>query len=266
MMLTLPREMAHAERLGFIGDTHGDLTFTFRALESLSQRGVPAVVVVGDFGFVWGQDRAGLRALSTAATELNVWLMFVDGNHEDFDALYAFPIGDDGIRWVAPLIGHLPRGSRFSIHGLRFAVMGGANSIDRWHRREGYSWWSAEQISDEDLDQLGNEQTDVLISHDAPESLPTLDQRLSLTKKYWSIGGLAYAARGRKQFTRAFRAVRPSTAIGGHYHYFVDQTVRVRNETPEFNCRVVLLDMNEGSGPNCAILSLPSGAIEAFHV
>jgi len=265
-MLTLPDEMTHADRLGFIGDTHGDLTFTLRAIRSLSLRGVPAVVVAGDFGFVWGRDRAGLNALSAAATELKVWLMFVDGNHEDFDALYAFPVGDDGIRWVAPRIGHLPRGSRFSIQGLRFAVMGGANSIDRWHRREGVSWWSGEQISDDDLERLGSEPVDVLISHDAPEPLPMLDQRLRMTKKYWSLGGLAYAARGRTQFTRAFRQVRPATAIGGHYHCFVDQVVHVEDEAGEFDCQVVLLDMNEGSGPNCAVLSIPSVAIEAFHV
>jgi hypothetical protein len=58
-------------------------------------------------------------------------LYFVDGNHEDFTALYKFPISADGLRWVRPNIVHLPRGYRTTlVSGRTLAALGGANSVD----------------------------------------------------------------------------------------------------------------------------------------
>lgn len=259
-------QLPQVDQLGLIGDTHGDLRFARAAISELARRGVRTAVQLGDFGFVWGQQRSGLNDLSRILNDLDFQLFFVDGNHEDFDTLLAIPISDDGIRWVAPRIGHLPRGTRFDIRGRSFAVMGGANSIDHFQRQVGVSWWAEESISDADLATLGSSQVDVLLGHDAPEPLRDLDRYLQTTKRYWPMPELAYAARGRRTFTRAFMAVRPALYVGGHYHRFVDQQAAYSDEARSFSCRVVVLGMNEGGEANVAVLNPAGLEVAAFHV
>ena len=124
------------------------------------------------------------------------------------------------------------------------AVLGGANSIDRDHRVGGQSWWVGESITDADLAVLGSGTAPLLIGHDAPLNVPTLDQELAATDRYWSVEALAYAAAGRAVFHRGFLTVQPELYLGGCYHLHIDEQVTYTSEGGEFTCRVVILDMN----------------------
>lgn len=149
------------------------------------------------------------------------------------------------MRWVRPTIAHIPRGFRTTLSsGRALAALGGANSVDFGNRVEGQSWWPQESITDKEPGALGQEQADVLIGHDAPSPLPTLDYHLVKTDHFWSLSGRAYAAAGRQMFTRGFIEVWPELYLGGHYHHHLDETVSYSVHDNPFETRVVLLDMN----------------------
>ena len=238
--------LSAASRIGFLGDTHGDLEHVLIVSRTMHARDIQVLVVLGDFGFIWPGhnwdnvlDKLSRRLTVTAQT-----FYFVDGNHEDFTRLYQFPLGSDGLRWLRPNIAHIPRGWRTTFSsGKTLAALGGANSVDVGHRSEGTSWWPAESVTETDLATLGNQHADVLIGHDAPLNVPSLDTWLDETDRWWPAAGIHYSAAGRAMFHRGFLQVRPELYLGGHYHRHFDETVDYDGDSP-FTTQVVLLDKN----------------------
>ena len=106
-------------------------------------------------------------------------VLFIDGNHENFDRLNAYPeeMWNGGrVHRIGKNILHLMRGQVFEIEGKRIFAMGGANSIDKYARAEGVSWWRAEIPSESELaearrnlDKYGN-CVDLIITHTAPRT------------------------------------------------------------------------------------------------
>ncbi len=72
---------------------------------------------------------------------------------------------------------HLMRGQIFTIEDKTFLTMGGAYSIDKYMRREGYSWWPEELPSDEEYKEAAKTieahewKVDYVISHTAPREI-----------------------------------------------------------------------------------------------
>jgi hypothetical protein len=245
--------LSTAARIGFLGDTHGDLEHVLLVSRSMQFRGIQVLVVLGDFGFVWGGHKwaIGLDKLSRRLAGGDQVLYFVDGNHEDFDRLFRFPVSDDGLRWIRPNVAHIPRGYRTALaSGRTLAALGGANSIDIGHRVIGRSVWVEESITETDLVTLGHKPAEVLIGHDAPLHVPTLDAWLESTEKYWPAAGVQYSAVGRAMFHRGFLQVRPKLYLGGHYHRHFDEVVEFASGSDRFVTRVVIL---EESGSSIAI-------------
>ncbi|MDY7528142.1 MULTISPECIES: hypothetical protein [unclassified Cryobacterium] len=190
----------------------------------------------------------------------------MDGNHEDFNILYQFPIGEDGLRRIRPNIIHIPRGYRSLLTaGRTLAVLGGANSIDIGNRILGRSYWNEESITEADLTGLGNVHADVMIGHDAPLHVPTLDTSLEATAHWWPHTGLAYAAAGRAMFHRGFLQVRPRIYLGGHYHLHIDELVDYAVGDEEFRTRIVILDQGgSATAFSQAILNVRSLHLQFF--
>lgn len=154
------------------GDIHGKID---RFKENQFSTG-DIVIVCGDFGMPWNND---------AESELNLgWLaiqaytvLFIDGNHEDFDMLYSFPeqeLYGGKVHKLADNVFHLMRGEVYTIEGKMFFCFGGATSVDWWWRIEHESWWREENYnvleakrSFENLDKCGWD-VDVILSHTAP--------------------------------------------------------------------------------------------------
>lgn len=112
------------------------------------------VIIAGDFGAVWSGKT--LAADLKPYTELPFTVLFVDGNHENFDLLESFPLEEwrgGKVRKIRPNIIHLTRGQVFELEGKSFFTFGGATSIDKEMRREGISWWARELPSYEELDE-----------------------------------------------------------------------------------------------------------------
>lgn len=268
-MKTLRRDLKRAEQIGLLGDVHADLNHVIVAISMLHSKGAHLIVQLGDFGLVWRRPnvKKELDLLQQQLRGHQQILLFVDGNHEDYDLLEGYPISDDGVRWVRARIGHLPRGLRAKLsHERTLAVLGGANSIDVRRRTPGVSWWEQEQITKDDLNRLGTEHADVLVSHDAPLNIPTLDGHLRRSDRFWDDRELAYAHRGREIFHRGFLQVRPRLSIGGHYHRLIDESIEYESPSGPFTSRVIVLDQQGMGRGNCAIFTPQTLGIDVFDI
>lgn len=93
------------------------------------------VIICGDFGGVWNID-----AESPREKWWMDWLenkpfttLFVDGNHENFDRLYTYPVEEwngGKVHKIRPSVIHLMRGQVFTIEGKKIFTFGGAGSHD----------------------------------------------------------------------------------------------------------------------------------------
>lgn len=119
------------------GDTHGDVRRfskeSFPEQEDMAKDDF--VIILGDFGLVWDKDHE--------SKEEKYWLdwldnkpfttLFIDGNHENFDRLYEYPVefwNGGLIHKIRPSVFHLMRGEVFDLCGKKFFCMGGAESHD----------------------------------------------------------------------------------------------------------------------------------------
>ena len=103
------------------GDTHGDFSRfrpeSFYEQERLTKEDV--ILVAGDFGGVWygdSRDDAGLNFLDSRPFTT----AFVSGNHENYDALAAYPQAEwhgGRVRTIRPSVLMLERGQVFDLGG-----------------------------------------------------------------------------------------------------------------------------------------------------
>lgn len=211
------------EIVAFAGDWHGNGNFGERAIYHCAEQGVDTIIHCGDFGYHFSAKY--LRGLQTALDVTGIVLLFVDGNHENFPKLYQYPIKKNGLRRLAPNIWHLPRGFRWSWHGVDFLACGGAYSVDRQWRILGTSWWPEEQITDADIAKCGTDPVDVMVTHDCPRGvvIPGIDDR-PLNEAPFPFDALLHAAEHRERLTEIVNAVRPAHLWHGHYHTLYQRT------------------------------------------
>lgn len=169
------------------------------------------VIVCGDFG-IWHDDKTEQWWLKWLS-EKNFTLLFVDGNHENFDRLYSdeFEIVDfhgGKAHKIRDNIYHLMRGYVFDICGKKFFAFGGASSHDikdgilnpddykttrdlvndyNSRTRNGemlrinhLSWWAQEMPSKEEMEfglktlsENGN-RVDCIVSHCCPQQIASV--------------------------------------------------------------------------------------------
>ena len=82
-------------------------------------------------------------------------VLFIDGNHENFNAVKRFPIENwNGVcsHKISENIRFLCRSQIFTICGKTFLTLGGADSHDKENRIDGESWWKEERITKTDID------------------------------------------------------------------------------------------------------------------
>ncbi len=146
-------------KIRLVGDIHGDY-YTYRQLVEDS----PLSIQVGDFGrgFDKQADYRIEEWLHEGENE-NHW--FIRGNHDCPEACQesAAYLGDYGV-----FHGNLP---------TTIFYISGARSIDYYRRKEGRSWWPDEELSQEQFDACESfylkMKPEIVISHDAPATIPT---------------------------------------------------------------------------------------------
>ena len=159
------------------GDTHAEFDDFTNRMEHAGISEGDTAIVCGDFGFTWGRDYDEMHL--DALERLPYTIAFVDGNHENFDRLYSYPVVDfcgGRAHMVRKNIFHLMRGESFVIEGHSFFCFGGAYSVDKAYRQEHISWWPQELPDNDDyahaketLEKLSYK-TDYVLTHTIPES------------------------------------------------------------------------------------------------
>ena len=167
------------------------------------------VIICGDFGGVWNVDEESKREIWWMD-----WLegrpfttLFVDGNHENFDRLYEYPVEEwkgGKVHKVQPSVIHLMRGQVYQIDGKKIFTFGGASShdisggilepddpdykakkkvLDRgWlpYRINHVSWWKQELPSEAEMEEglknlsLHGNTVDFIVSHCCSSSTQVL--------------------------------------------------------------------------------------------
>lgn len=192
------------------GDCHGDWTKLsnkkFSAQKEMNRNDY--LIVCGDFG-IWHDDKTERWWLKWLSNK-NFTLLFVDGNHENFDRLYSSEF--DVINFcggkahkIRENIYHLMRGYVFDLSGKTFFAFGGATSHDiddgvlypndfktkkelmnefynrtqsgEMLRIDHLSWWKEEMPSKTEMDfglktlaDYGNK-IDYIVSHTCPQKI-----------------------------------------------------------------------------------------------
>jgi len=203
------------------GDTHGDEHFLkLRELctkrKELTRKDY--VIIAGDFGGVWFKGRYNQDLLDFKRLPYTV--LFVDGNHENFDILDTMPVeiwNGGKVHRVAKNIIHLMRGQVFTIEGKTFFTFGGAESVDKETREEGVTWWPQEMPAKKDyteayknLEAHGNK-VDYIITHTIDEKALDCPQ----LKKFLESKGATDTNRGLAGFEKT---VDYKHWFFGHFH------------------------------------------------
>lgn len=229
------------------GDCHGDwkrfASKSFPEQKEMTRDDI--VIVCGDFG-IWTGDHYEDYWLDWLA-EKSFTLVFVDGNHENFDRLY----GDEfetvdfhggKAHKIRENIYHLMRGYVFEFDGKKFFAFGGARSHDisdgilreedypnlramlkDYNKRydagamirvEHISWWEQEMPSPEEMEfgrktlEEHNKKVDYIITHCAPFTITMI-----------MGGGIMYDNDVLTQyFDEIMQTVDFNTWYFGHYH------------------------------------------------
>ena len=190
------------------GDCHSDFTrFTediFPIQTEMTKDDY--VIICGDFGGVWSYEKESNREKNALdwLNDRNFTTLFVDGNHENFDRLYNYPVEEwhgGKVHKVRDSVLHLMRGEIFDIDGNKIFAFGGARSHDirdgildldeeekiYEYRKKGaifrirnYSWWDMEMPAEEEMQnginnlEKANWKVDYIISHCCPTSIQTI--------------------------------------------------------------------------------------------
>lgn len=156
------------------------------------------VIVCGDFG-IWNHSKKR-EGLLDELDSLPFTVLFVDGNHENFDILNSLPAEwwkGGLVHKVRPSVIHLMRGQSYRIEGKTFFTFGGARSHDiddgilspydyelikeyrendARFRINHLSWWKEEIPSIEEMEagfetlNMMDGKIDYILTHEAPVS------------------------------------------------------------------------------------------------
>ena len=176
------------------GDTHGGIDIaklnsrSFSVGKTLTKQDY--VIICGDFGFLWDagpSDRYWIKWFDAKPFTT----LFIDGNHENFDLLLAYPVqpwNGGKARIITESVLHLTRGQVFSLDGTSIFTFGGAHSWDIEGREEGVSWWKQEIPTEAELEEgiknLAEHDwtVDFILTHTCPTEILPLIHNLTAPK------------------------------------------------------------------------------------
>jgi len=165
------------KKLHLFADTHGIVRYKIikEYVDKNTLDKTDAIVVLGDFGLVW--DEPMKNDLLDFYNNLSCEVLFVDGNHENFDLLQKFPkeyrYGSE-VTKISENVFHLLRGNIYTIGMKKIFTFGGAYSIKQDTDSSPVYVWKQELPSEDEyhnaLSNLkkGNFIVDYVFTHQGP--------------------------------------------------------------------------------------------------
>lgn len=251
--MTEPTYPAQPDRALVVGDMHGNLrAWAYTVMPAYARTKADVIIQVGDMGYGWNPDY--LPALDVILEAHGATVLWLDGNHENFDALEdANVFGVRGAKvQTSERTWYLPRGYTWEWHGVRCMALGGAYSVDKPYRTPHRSWWPQEEITDADtlhaLEQLEDEPIDVLFAHDSFSGV-----RVPGVHAEWKQDEFAeLCAPNRDKLLQVVERGRPKLFIHGHYHVGYMQQAETQP-----NLRIIGLNCEHETN-SCMTLDFPN--------
>lgn len=154
------------------GDCHADFTKIYTFADRMDLGPDDYIIVLGDMGLFWRNDKRDANVvIKDFEARYNFNLYFIDGNHENFKILNSLEEDENHMGYISKHIRHLKRGRRYNIDGKDILAIGGADSVDKFRRTPGLSWWEEEVITDEDIGRIDPGQYDYVLTHTCPTSI-----------------------------------------------------------------------------------------------
>ena len=170
-------------KLVVTGDTHGTLDIgklvRFFGENEGKYSEEDYLIICGDVG-VCGFNPEDEKETRRILRGFPVTVLFIDGNHEHHQRLNAHPVDEwmgGKVHFIESGIIHLMRGQIFDIDGTTIFTFGGAHSIDRYARIEGFDWFPEEiptvEEYEEGLDNLEKHdyRVDYIFTHTSPREV-----------------------------------------------------------------------------------------------
>ena len=161
------------------GDIHGKQGKWFEIEQILSSG--DTIIFNGEFGVgFWENHEQSEEAFYNNIGQKHYTVLFVEGNHENFEMLNRYPISfwnGGRVQKLRPNLIHLMRGEVYEIEGHTVFTFGGGYSSDRCRREErgeNISWWPQEMPSEDDISlaltnlQRVDYRVDYIITHSSP--------------------------------------------------------------------------------------------------
>jgi hypothetical protein len=196
----------------FIGDVHGKYGAYKNAIAA-----VPRSIQVGDMG-VGFRHASGARYGEPAANPPHYAMVrgdhrFIRENHDNPAACRTQS------QWIPD--GHYKDGMMF---------VGGAVSIDKDQRIDGYDWWKEEELNHAELRNIFasylTRKPHIMVTHDCPEEVASI-----LLDNFPKLGTARrdFISRTRLAFQEMWLAHSPELWIFGHYHVSFDHMIHHAN-------------------------------------
>lgn len=159
------------------GDTHGNQILWDACINSFLNDG-DTIIVLGDFGVGFFDGKYWPEEMFfDYLAEQKYTVLFIDGNHENFDKLDSYPIkpwNGGRVQFIRKNVIHLMRGEIYDIDGKKIFCFGGGYSLDRNYRVPGKTWWPQEMPNDEEYKKATKNleaydfKIDYVLTHTAP--------------------------------------------------------------------------------------------------
>lgn len=171
------------------GDIHGDQILWDACISNFLKEG-DNIIVLGDFGIGFFDGRYWPEEMFyDYLAEQKYTVLFIDGNHENFEKLNSFPVDQwhgGRVQFIRSNVIHLMRGEIYDIDGKKIFCFGGGYSLDKDYRVPGRTWWPQEMPDDgeyrnatKNLEECGFT-VDYILTHTAPADTVEYMSRLNL--------------------------------------------------------------------------------------
>ncbi len=174
----------------FTGDIHGAVYNIIRFAKRMKLTRSDIIVILGDVGAnYYGGERDNEMKIHLNALKSTIFC--IHGNHEKRPATipsYKLKEWNGGQVWYEeeyPGLLFAKDGEIYTIDSIRYLVIGGAYSVDKYYRlARDYGWWEDEQPSDEIKayvnKQISENSFDVILSHTCPMKYEPKEMFLSV--------------------------------------------------------------------------------------